>query len=270
MFLTRLKLVAAVVLVLGLAGGGAGWLALRPAGAEPPPARAVEQPKPPTLTGQVPKASAPADDPVQRVRAELRKAQAESDALEAAQLEEIVQARLRLAEAEMSVHEKEREHAVRREQETARWKTLLAQSKQVQADVDRVKATMSMERNNTAILNVFKSRLLEIEEQLKKEEAEARKREQSRARELLDRRKQLISAEEKLRFLERRQARQRERARAQEDEAEERLRQLRGGLPHSELGDRRLRALEQKVDRMLGELADLRRDLGRRSGGREE
>src|SRR5205085_12275199 len=109
MTLSKIKMTAAVVLTLGLIGGGAGWVALTPGGpgvalADGPPAKA-DEPRPDPAREQQ------RADERDQLRHELANAEAQLSKMEEVWARERVDARLRLAEAEEKYKRLERQSA---------------------------------------------------------------------------------------------------------------------------------------------------------------
>ena len=84
--------------------------------------------------------------------------------------------------------------------------------------------------------------------------------EELRATRLLESRRDVVSAEERLHLLERRQAMQRERLQTRLQELDPRRNLKQADDPRSDSTNRRLQELEHKLDQLLREVAELRRE----------
>jgi hypothetical protein len=104
-------------------------------------------------------------------------------------------------------------------------------------------------------------RLAQWKDQVSALTARLRDHEERRSAELFEARLAVIQAEEEVRLVERQQAAQRARLQARVDAAHDRVRQLQDDAPPADPADRRVRGLEKKLDEVLRELAELRREM---------
>ena len=82
---------------------------------------------------------------------------------------------------------------------------------------------------------------------------------------LVKARQEVVVAEERLAAIERRQVVARDRDRGRVEAAEEQIRRLDGNPPRGTSADPRVRELEGKIERLLREVAELRRELRRQA-----
>jgi hypothetical protein len=252
---TKLKVLAAVVLAVGAVGGGVGWLTYRVGGAEPPAPRAEARTSAAPLGRSEPEgARVAAEEQAKQLDKAVDDAKARERALrdmEDQWLEELIQARRRLMVKEESLQALEREQAEARERERGDRNSRAARIRELEARIEEVAATSRDPEKQIARLREELGVQIEV----------ARKVEAERSRALLHAREELMVAEEQLRLLERRQAAQRARLQVRLEVAEERVQRLQGEPARRDAPDRRLAEVEGKLDQVLRELAELRRDL---------
>jgi RNA polymerase sigma factor (sigma-70 family) len=258
---SKLKAVVVIVVALGTAGAGMGWLA---AGSEEklqdkasPPAKKADGPPVP---GGDKRRDAKRPDAVEKARKELAVADAEVLDAEEAWSRKIVEAREELVVLEERVRDAEADVRAARtvRAEESRKESFL--KGQVAATRDEIAATKDKERmsklqsdlkRHQSLLDEVVNRRLEL-----RENAITR---------LIELRREQVRQEEALRQLERRRTAAREEAERRRDDAAARLRELQGSAPRQP--DRDQRALERKLDAMLREL---KREIERQRKGREE
>ncbi len=259
MFVSKLKLTAAVVLTAGLIGGGAGWVALPPAGpgtalADEPPAKAGKADTPPAAHRAEDERRARAAQ-INDVTKELQAAEDILRMKEKAWADERVEARLRLADAEERYKRLEREPVPESPQLQAA-KRQVAEWRTFGDEYQRTKV-----KPNDAEIEAHRKRLREVEEYLKPLQAEHEKRQAEFAQQLVQTRREIVMAEEQLSLLERRTAMQRRAAQREIEGLQDRLIQLRFGANRPDPADRKIKDLERKLDDVLRELTELRREL---------
>ncbi|HEY1376970.1 MAG TPA: sigma-70 family RNA polymerase sigma factor [Gemmataceae bacterium] len=259
MFASKLKLTAAVVLTAGRIGGGAGWVALPPAGpgaalADGPPAKAGKA-EPPAAADRAEEERRARAEQIDRLRNELDVAEAKLEHREAQWTKERIEARLRLAEAEERYKRLERE-PVRESPQLQAAKAQVAEWRAFVADLQK----RSVKLDDPGF-EAHRKSVREAEEQLKPLQAEHDKRLAEAAEQILQARREMVMAEEGLSLLERRMAMQRRVATREVEELQDRLIQLRVETNRPDPGDRRVKDLERKLDDVLRELTELRREL---------
>jgi hypothetical protein len=280
MFLTKLKvaLVVVVLLVTGLVGAGVGLYRSALQGAERSGADKNAQAKPVAAADladhpATPKQGETIDppkverDPERSMQIELAKARKDLDSARADLLEkernwteELIRARRQLTELEEGLRQKEQEleeqRAVRHMSVEAERSYLRDKEKRLRELENRVEA--AKERENQEIQRTSKA-IDETNQRIRRLEEINAELDHRRAQDLLKPRFELIAAEEYLRLLERQQALQRDWARAETQAAEERIRQLEGRSVRADSAGRRLAELESKVDILLSEMRELRK-----------
>jgi RNA polymerase sigma factor (sigma-70 family) len=259
----KLKLAALVVLVAGLLGGGAGTLAYRALGAdrptEGPPA--AQQARPAEERREAPKPPPPEPDP-EAARALDRRKQLEQQNIElqqiVKQMEEerfVLEARkdnggAEMAEAEESLRRLERRQVLDRERERANMKALEQRMRELR---------LESRKNPKA-----KDELTELQAEFDKEYAHWEMEEVTRSGQLVKERTALLALEERRRQSERRYAIERNKIERKLDAAEERLRELERRLLDAEAPALPGTDLDRKLERVLQEMTELRRELQRR------
>jgi RNA polymerase sigma factor (sigma-70 family) len=297
MWLTKLKIVASLLLTAGVVVGGTGMLAYGVLGTGQPGAQAEEQPlsKPAQAPqGLPPPAAQPRREADQDLlQAEKERLQVEKERLEAEKQErereraqakdqvnrleavlqkqeeqwsdELIEARKQLLIAEEQLRRLERRQAAQRERGQEQ-----VELRRAEEDVLWLQNTLRemAAREKNAELSAGRRQLsLQLDEaraKLRKLEPLVEKLEQQRTEELIEARQKVVIAEERLRQLERRQATQRERTQAQLQAADERIRQLQGAPSQPAPAQGRIQELERKVDQLLREMAELRREMRRK------
>jgi RNA polymerase sigma factor (sigma-70 family) len=261
----KLKLAALVVLVAGLVGGGASALAYRALGAdrptEGPPA--AQQARPAEARGEAAKPPPPEPDP-EAARALDRRKQLEEqhDQLQhtVQQLEEALVAleaqRTKdvggeeMAAAEEDLRRLERRQALDRERERANIKALEQRMRELRLESWKDPKV--------------KEELKELQAEFDKEYAHWEWAEATRSQQLVKERAVLRTLEERRRQSERRHAIERNTVETKLDAAVERLRELERRLLDPEAPAQPRTDLDRKLDRVLQEMTELRRDLQRR------
>jgi hypothetical protein len=256
---TKLAILAAVLLAAGAMGGGVGWLTYRAGGAEPAAPRAEE----PTAVAP-PDRLEPEDAPLRAEKERERqrkKAEDEAESLreklqkmEHVWMAEVIAARKTLIEAEETLRKTEREQAEKRDRERADRDARAARIQQIQNTISEINARSKEPQ---------KQRVDALRAELERETVVGRKMEQNGSDLLLKARFGQMEAEEQLRSLERRQANERAHMLARLEAVEDRLQHVQGEPPRRAATDRRSAELEGKLDRVLSELAEMRRELRR-------
>jgi RNA polymerase sigma factor (sigma-70 family) len=262
----KLKLVLAVALTAGVIGGGTGWLLVRPGPDGLPVAAAGEpsgQPTPPKPTAAN---SAPDDakaakewrDRELQIRRQLEERWMILEELEEKASKELINARLALADAEDRLRSLEPDRAAK----------LLDPESRVAAD--------ALRKSQAELWGVDESKgpnhpdRTRAQKQLR--DAQQRYEELERKRQILEAeaadqrrrvRNEMFQAEEQLRRVERRIEFRRRMATTDLEAAAERLRQFNGTAAPADPSGRILRDVEQKLEALQRELAELRRDLKR-------
>ncbi len=259
---------AALLIGIGILGGGVGWLAHRQTDAvqaAPPadrpvavdPTREPLQAKGLGRAGEQPRARKEARDEAEKQEAKLQ-------ALELNEAEELLQARRDLLTWEEKLRALERNQEAERKRENAelataniRVKAAREQVQQAQAQLDRFRAHAAgqgangFQRTLDADTKEFQAAVAAVHE-FKQRFA---KQDSQRTEEMIRTRLSLLAAQDRVKNVERRQERERGRLLADIDAAQERMREDR--RDRDDGGTR----LERKVDRLLREVESLRREL---------
>jgi septal ring factor EnvC (AmiA/AmiB activator) len=274
MLLSKIKLVAAVLMTIVLAGAGVAWVSYRADAGEPPPGTDA----PPASRGGSDRRAEDERVAADRRRAEQQKrldratdllavTEAKLAKQEEQWLEEIIEARLKVMELQADIKAREREL-----DEGSKTSDPLAdvRLRTLMADRDRAALQLAEARRVTPdqhqrILEALEEKLAARQQELEKEAAQRKRERDEGLAKLRNLRRDLVVAEEKVRALQRRQDGEREEARRDREEQARRVRQLRQALDDTELpapADGRPAAdLERKLDQILRELAELRRSL---------
>jgi RNA polymerase sigma factor (sigma-70 family) len=264
MGMMRLKTMAALMVTLGLLGGGLGLMAVRAPGASQGPRQAAaegpgaaERAEPPRVPGKERRREAEPDRAaaVDRARAVIEKLEKDIQKREEQWADELVKAQLAVLDADEDLQQLERRFALEREREREDIKQLEQAIRPIQS---RIRPRPSKEEQEG---------LRALEQQHEMLEERWRQREKMRSAETFKLRRNLFLAEAHARLLERQQAGQRARAQDILHAADERLRQLEIGQPRPERASPREADLERKLDKVLQELNDIRRALRRRPAG---
>jgi RNA polymerase sigma factor (sigma-70 family) len=266
MFVSKVKMTAAVLLAFGLLGTGVGVVAQRVGAKEQPggeerdgttaaPAEAAPQTRPERDREAEVQKEAQLAEGAHKARAELLKADDEYLRLEEHWAERMAKARMELEHLE----DKRNQHA---EDMNLQLGEPLEEFRNARSAVRELTGIIERTANDVD-KKALNSRLASAKAKLEY----AQKRYEDLRQSFTERvsRAPIIAAEERLRSLERRQAFELDRARARVDAAEERLRQLEGVERQADFGsvNRRLRELERKVDALNRSLSDLRKELRR-------
>ena len=252
MFLTKLKIVAAVLLVAGVAGSGAGVLtyggvageqkdpqaeklptppADEPQGVKPPPAIVRTRDDKLKSTAQKPDAEGKQKPlPLAAARNDLMREEARYEMQEREWMREMVDARLRMMQAEDKLRRTEREQ----DTESGMYSQLKA-------------ARDTLEQAEREYTNKYHPNLELQRDAVRKLEQRYNRIEGQRASILRQARMELLEAEENIRLLERSQEFQREKARRRLEAADERILQLEQGSSRVEPAKRSTSELETKV-----------------------
>jgi RNA polymerase sigma factor (sigma-70 family) len=259
---SKLKSVLVVLAVVGLAGGGAGWLAVGRGGDRPAGAQAA-RPRP-AAGGAGPEKPA---DQLARARRELAiladKAERDDEELS----ESVVRARQKLVELEERLREAQAEARAARAPD--------AEEERLRREMERLEAAIARVEETSPTPEVKRESLVKLVKQLDRARdrltaAEIKRRavaDRGTAR-LIKLRQELVREEESVRRLERKRDLAREEAERRREDAAARVRRLEGGAAPE--GADRGRALERKLDALRRELEELRREVRRLRGGREE
>jgi hypothetical protein len=259
MMLSKLKLTTAMVLTVGLIGGGAGWVTLTPGGpgiahADGPPAKAKPVADPEVAEREAEdarnqKVGALRDN----AQADLLTAQDKLAIQEEKWAQERIHARVRVAEAEERYKQLERYDVG----ETAEAKKRLHAS-DVAMNLERQIVQAQGDKRPTEDLQKKLAETLDIQTRAQhlcdKKKAEL-------ADQIVRARRDLVSAEEQLSLLDRHINMKRRSAQALVDEAQDRLSQLRGAASRIDPAERRNKDVDRKLDDVLHELTELRREM---------
>jgi RNA polymerase sigma factor (sigma-70 family) len=280
MWIAKVKLVLAVTLVAGMAGTGAGWLALGGsksgpvAVAEDPPAKKTERSR-----AEDPQRGKETDGKrltrmILQTESSLAAEKNQAARQEHENMEEVITARGRLVEAEERLRQARRERAaVTADRATAR---LRARVDAVETRIEALKegtrkpATNEQLKQLTEEITHWQADSDRLRYELERQEILVRVAEEKHTAKLIELRKKVVAEEERLRLLEHQQAMQREDASQRREGLAERLRQLKGEQLSAELPGRQVQKLERKLDALQRELSELRRELRRQQPEREK
>jgi RNA polymerase sigma factor (sigma-70 family) len=251
-----------------------------------------EAPQAATTPGAVqPQAERPkAEDPaalLDRAKKELLIREERLQKVEERLSQELTEARLKLLELEEGLRSYERQWVIltdlRRRNREATEKLGAAKAVESQQDVERLTSQIREMKNKSSGTEAQKTLLARLEQELIQAQTNlARELERTKevrfdlvnaeehkhAIELLDRRKGILIAEEKLRLLERRAARETDHAQTAVEAAAARVRQLEGLDPTPEPSGRPNTDLQRKLDDLLREVSDLKREVKRLREGK--
>jgi RNA polymerase sigma factor (sigma-70 family) len=262
MWITRLTVVGVMVLAAALLTGGAGLL-LYPAQADegsegprerPHQARPAQRPEPKAQEQDEGRART-----LDQAHKEVAVLEREFQVREQRWTDEMIEARKRLVAQEEQFRELEQEIAARKERQRSEIKVLEERLHQLRTMLLQIK---QVSKEGDAAIKKTKAELRDVEERVKdrlQEQWELR-----RTDELIKARQALVAADESLRLIERRQAMERARWQSRLDAADQRVMQLQGGAPQGRGPiERRQQQLEEKLDRLLREMTEIRREIKR-------
>jgi RNA polymerase sigma factor (sigma-70 family) len=265
MYLSKLKTAMAVVVVLGLAGAGFGWLGSGPGndpvagmpsaaaadgGARPGPARA----------GTDRDDSKKRAELLAHVKKELQRYSEEAEDRDQLLSNKVVEARERLLELEerLRTSEMERKAPLPGLEETM----VSVKVNSLATQIDEVKLRARPD-DLPRLLGPLQKQREEVQKRLdvlREKRAEARARSTA---ELLALRKQIIREDEGLRRLERKRDSAREEAERRRESLADRLRRLEVGEDAVPRSDRPMRALERRLKAIESEIGELRQEIRR-------
>jgi RNA polymerase sigma factor (sigma-70 family) len=253
MILSKLKLTAAVAMTVGLLGGGAGWVAMTPGG--PGQALAAPQAKADSPRQNPDRDQRRTEEQVERIHLELRKAEAELVDQEEAWAKDRTELRLRLADAE--------EQYKRQNGEVLPESVKMGEAGSA---VEQARATLIYTQQQSAHkdspqIETLESKLKKAEEDARRAKESYEKANQMAAKRIIETRREMVMAEERLSLFDRLTALKRQSAQGRVEELQTRLSQLRDGTGRSDPTDRKVQALDRKLDDVLRELTELRREL---------
>jgi hypothetical protein len=176
--------------------------------------------------------------------------------------EVLIEARQKLVEEEERVRMLEREQAAERDRESG-------QIRAAQTALDKVAEVQAQQPAQPKYrdLGDLPRQLKGWETRVKDLEALSKKREAERTDRLIQARRALVREEERLRQVERKQAFERERAEARVRAAEEQLREAQWRLRGADAPPPRAGELDRKLEVLLREVRELRRDIERQRPG---
>jgi hypothetical protein len=254
MILSKLKLTTAVVLTVGMIGGGAGWMALTPGG--PGVALAGPQAK---ADGQRPET---AQELQRRMEEETEKQQVRVDMLRI----ELAKAHDQMAiQEETWARERIEERYNQLEKRLARYAApeddQVVQVTLRQIAELRLKMTEAAKKSGKGEkdpqIEAWRSEIKEVEGKLKADRVPY----DTLRSDVRDARSLMVAAEEQLSLLGRLTALKRRAAQTQIEDLQDRLNQLRGGSGRADPVERKVKDLDRKLDDVLRELTELRREL---------
>jgi RNA polymerase sigma factor (sigma-70 family) len=261
MRMTRLKTMAALIVTVGLLGGGLGVLAVRAPGASQGSRQAAaegpgaaERAAPPPAPEKVRRREAEPNraGALDRARAAVKTLEEDIQKREEQWADELVKAQLAVLNADEDLQQLERRFALERERERE-------DIKPVEQELRRIKSRIAPPLSKQEQEGV---RALEERHQMLDDRWTERER--VRGRVTVQARRELFLAEAHARLLERQQAGQRARAQDILRAADERLRQLEIRHLRPERAGPAETDLERKLDQVLQELNEIRRALRRR------
>jgi RNA polymerase sigma factor (sigma-70 family) len=261
MALAKIKVVIGVLLAAVLLGG-AGLLAGRGSGGagpeeptkdtQPPPAVQSERERNLTLE-RAEEDLRRAERDREHLEQEARKLKEDLNESEDHWLMELIDARAEVMELQERLRRLERDQKV----EHAHAVTVL---QGVRSILQSQKGVAEGHAPGTPLESIAKKRVKDLEIEVAQIETRGKTEEKQQLAQWIKVRSALVKAEEKLKLLERRQTRERQRMEADLDAVHERIRQAR--TPSVRLdGQERRTDLERKVDRLLREVEELRREV---------
>jgi RNA polymerase sigma factor (sigma-70 family) len=259
MLWNKIKIAAAMMCAIGLAGAGAGWMTHGRVRMEATPAIAEQPAKQPAPRTAEDERENKLQKQSEMIRERLTILAVEEARQEDGMGKERLAARLQLIEAEDQLRLRETELSDEREERQGRMKKLAREIDNVQGiiEVSDVKSVAE-----SPISKEAKRRLTAF----KKERDLLRQRGgYDRSEFLRAARKQVYQAEEALRRIETHQARQRDTFAAKRDALLARLQQLEGMSLHLDPADH-IRDVERKLDALRRDVGALRRTLERQTG----
>ncbi len=298
MFYGKLKMTAAVLLATAFVGSGAGWVAFRAgeargaAVAADDEAGAKADEKPAAQRREAPPAGAKELEEKRRRRelqakrhVELGRLLEETEARYEKQeqqwLKELIEARARVMQGEEEIKLREEDLARKREALQRPDEPGLERLQEaLLAKKERLRQLRQAAKEDTPQVQALAKEIGEFEEKiaarksdsLKRHEVEVKELTRLTARDLREQRLELLTAEEQLRSLRRRQERQRDAARRDFEHRAERARQMQEMIEDDEGVAAPVRAneTERKMDQLLRELAELRREVKRLAERRKD
>jgi hypothetical protein len=250
MFLTKLKLTAAVVLTLGMTGAGAGWAARQSAAvAEEQPAAKGKAIRPAEESRA--DAQAARDEALKRLRnlEDVADAQAEKD------MQEIIDARLRVVEVQAQLRRVESDvmGAGRPEPQTI---------SHLSNQINDVKTTLARQQEQLGpehpTIKQLSERLAKLRDEKAIQEKGLMDLKEKATHAHPGVQRDLVTAEERLNFLQQRVAERRNRMAARVADAADRVRRLEDEASPAPDG-RRMAEIERKLDELLREVRELKR-----------
>jgi RNA polymerase sigma factor (sigma-70 family) len=261
MMLSNLKTAAAAVFIVGLLGGGGGWAAFMPG---TPRAALADEPQP-KADSRPRDAQRLAEERAQTERKSLLSELATVEDRLAAQEEEWLRARLdarmRVAEAQERVKRVDRGLATF--PDPARDGLLAARQRvaSIQPQVESIRRKTAKTDEEKDLLANLEKTLKESQEDLRLQQADFDDNPPVPIKVVLSARRELIDAEERLSSLDRRQELRRRLLQSEIEALKGRLIQFQAGIGVADPIDRKVQQLERKLDDVLREVTELRRDL---------
>ena len=257
MLWNKIKIVAAMVCVIGLAGTGASWLARGRGEVEASPPLVVAPPvKKETAPAAAPKREDNTEKEIAEIRTRMDGMAAMEHEDETETSKEIIQHRLNLLFAQDELSRIQEVLSIRREEKRDKIKAMTKEITELEKKMaelaERAPGVEDPRLKSTDAR--IKARVRQIEELIATPE--------ERIKDLLGTRRQMIQEEETLRCLEARRNRQREHFAAQRERLQTRLDQLENKKLDLEPADR-IRDVERKLDALRREIGELRRTLER-------
>ena len=301
MWITKMKVIASVLLALGAISAGTGLLGSGAFQADNPQGQSTKRSEFGLKKGDDRAPKPAAQDPGKDERenafqAEKKRARSEAEELatklaereqqqqvleedllkhESKWSEELIAARMLQFKADEQFRAIEREHKLKREEEViaieaAKSPPKVPLARRMDEQINLEKQLQYVDSSSPQALKLKASierltkEIAAAEEKAKVEterlNTQLKSSEELRATRLLESRRDVVSAEERLHLLERRQAMQRERLQTRLQELDPRRNLKQADDPRSDSTNRRLQELEHKLDQLLREVAELRRE----------
>lgn len=271
MLTSKLRLWAAIIVIIGFMGSGAGMVALRLQADEQRPSAASEADNrtadaqtattPNTTAVRLKPANAdkppsPPDSKAAEINLQLQRD--DHQVLERHWTERLIQARRRLVMAEEELKQVERERVIQRD-------TMQGEIKAIQArlvSMQERRAASAQNEGRDGPRRALDEAYAMARDELTKIQSELHKQERSHTEQIVKARFEVVDAEESLRGIERMQAIERDRVLARIAFWESKLQQ---GLDNKveDRSQSRLQEVERKLDALLREIGEIRRDLKR-------
>jgi RNA polymerase sigma factor (sigma-70 family) len=263
MMWTKIKIAVLMLVMVGLAGTGAGWLTRGRVVVEVIPAVAAEAAREPAESDRAKKERAIR---MEELRKELAMVDDELQLHEDRLSRQVIQMRLQMLQAEERVRAAERERDFERRGGEQRLLPFQSSIFEEEKTLDKISA---LKGDNHPELARSRKHLEELRRKIEAISQEIKASEERHTARVLAARKEIMELEEDLRRIQQRQRRQQEYLLTLRQLLIERLHEFQVGVDRPEPPDR-IRALERKLDRLHREVIELRRALEKQPGRQDD